>query len=106
MVIRLSNDEYLIAGTGIVVRWESSDEKTDETKLREEGFLMIGEDSTISQWKGKERIGILSCDEVDIMPDGSFKVIRRLNGDETHQGRHVRIGVDDYKALHVKLYRY
>ena len=33
-------------------------------------------------------------------PDGT------LNGDETHQGRHVRIGVDDFKILHVTLYPY
>lgn len=106
MVIKLGKDEYLIAGTGIVVKWESADEKADEKKLGEDGFLLSGEDSKSTKWNGKERIGILSCDEVDILPDGSFKTIRRLNGDETHQGRHVRIGVDDYKALHVKLYRY
>ncbi len=106
MVIRLDKDEYLIAGTGIVVKWEGMDENTDEKKLGEDGFQLSGENLTESSWKGKERIGILSCDEVDISPDGSFRVMRRLNGDETHQGRHVRIGVDDYKALHVKLYRY
>lgn len=106
MVVKLGKDEYLIAGTGIVVRWEGSDETAEGKKLGEDGFMLSGEDSKSSKWKGKERIGILSCDEVDILPDGTFKVIRRLNGDETHQGRHVRIGVDDYKALHVKLYRY
>lgn len=106
MIIQLDKDEFLIAGSGIVVKWEASDESSDEKKLGEDGFLLKGEDSKESKWKGKERIGILSCDEVDINPDGSFNVIRRLNGDETHQGRHVRIGVDDYKALHVKLYRY
>lgn len=106
MVIKLGKDEYLIAGTGIVLKWEGADEKAEEQRLGEDGFMLSGEDPGNSQWKGKERIGILSCDEVDILPDGSFKVIRRLNGDETHQGRHVRIGVDDYKALHVKLYRY
>lgn len=106
MVIRLGKDDYLIAGTGIVVRWEAADENTEEKKLGEDGFQLSGNDTKKTKWKGKERIGILSCDEVDINSDGSFKVIRRLNGDETHQGRHVRIGVDDYKALHVKLYRY
>lgn len=106
MVIRLEKDEYLIAGSGIVVKWESANEKSVEKKLGEDGFMLSGDSATPSKWKGKERIGILSCDEVEINPDGSFKVVRRLNGDETHQGRHVRIGVDDYKALHVKLYRY
>ncbi|MDE7347895.1 MAG: DUF5597 domain-containing protein [Muribaculaceae bacterium] len=106
MVIKLGKDEYLIAGTGIVVRWESSAEASTLQQLGEDGFTLSGDATTKDAWKGKERIGILSCDEVDILPDGSFKTIRRLNGDETHQGRHVRIGVDDYKALHVRLYRY
>ncbi len=106
MVIRLDKDEYLIAGSGIVVKWESTEETSSDNKLGEDGFQLSGEEAKENIWQGKERIGILSCDEVDINPDGTFKVIRRLNGDETHQGRHVRIGVDDYKALHVKLYRY
>ena len=106
MIIKLNKDEYLIAGTGIVVKWEAANENMEEKELGEDGFMLDGTYSKTPKWKGKERIGILSCDEVDVNPDGSFKVIRRLNGDETHQGRHVRIGVDDYKALHVKLYRY
>lgn len=106
MIIQLAKDEYLIAGTGIVVKWESANETSSEKKLGEDGFMISGDNTKESVWKGKERIGIMSCDEIEINSDGSFKVIRRLNGDETHQGRHVRIGVDDYKALHVKLYRY
>ena len=107
MIIRLDKDEYLIVGTGIVIKWETETESTSSTKLGEDGFQLSGEDAEHTQWKGKERVGILSCDEVEVDPrDGSFKVVRRLNGDETHQGRHVRIGVDDYKTLHVKLYRY
>ena len=39
-------------------------------------------------------------------PDGTFSYIRRLNGDQDHQGRHARISVGDYKVLHVKLYEY
>jgi hypothetical protein len=45
-------------------------------------------------------------DEVNVKPDGSLVTLRRLNGDQTHQGRHVRIGVDEFKILHVKLYTY
>lgn len=106
MIIKLGKDEYLISGKGIVVKWESSNESSLQTNLGEDGFQLSGNENTENSWKGNERIGIISCDEVDINPDGSFKVIRRLNGDETHQGRHVRIGIDDYKTLHVKLYRY
>lgn len=107
VIVQIGIDEFLIIGTGIVVKWESPDAASTEKKLGEDGFMLSGDDSADTKWKGKQRIGILSCDEVDVNPkDGSFTVIRRLNGDETHQGRHVRIGVDDYKALHVKLYRY
>ena len=106
MVVKLGKDDYLIAGRGIVVKWEAADEKAEEKKLGEDGFLLSGDNADTSAWNGKERVGILSCDEVDFEPDGTMRVIRRLNGDETHQGRHVRIGVDGYKALHVRLYRY
>ena len=107
IVIRLAKDEYLIAGSGIVVKWETVGESDIEASLGEDGFMQTGSDAAKKHgWQGKGRVGILSCDEVKVNPDGSFTTVRRLNGDETHQGRHVRIGVDGYKALHVKLYRY
>ena len=52
------------------------------------------------------RLGIGFVDEVRVAPDGSLESVRRLGGDQSHQGRHARIGVDDYSILHVKLYRY
>ena len=59
----------------------------------------------LRKFTGK-RCGLGSVDEVRINDDGSFEYVRRLNGDQTHQGRHVRIGVGEYKILHVKLYEY
>ncbi|MDE6342785.1 MAG: DUF5597 domain-containing protein [Muribaculaceae bacterium] len=106
MIIKLSDDDYLIAGRGIVVKFEAEGETGAAARLGEDGFQLSNDSTRQDSWKGRNRIGILSCDEVDVNPDGSFRVIRRLNGDETHQGRHVRIGVDDYSALRVKLYRY
>ena len=38
--------------------------------------------------------------------DGKLHYVRRLNGDQDHQGRHVRISVGDFKILHVQLYEY
>jgi hypothetical protein len=35
-----------------------------------------------------------------------MQYIRRHNGDQTHQGRHARIGVSEWKLLHIKLYEY
>lgn len=111
LVIRLAKDEYLIAGSGIVVEFKSKDEVTTASspaKLGEDGFVLAGENKQPSgtSWSGGTRIGIGSVDQVDIAPDGSLKYIRRLNGDQDHQGRHARIGVDDFQILHVKLYEY
>ena len=47
-----------------------------------------------------------SVDEVKVNKDGTLSYIRRLNGDQDHQGRHVRISVGDFQILHVKLYEY
>jgi hypothetical protein len=32
--------------------------------------------------------------------------VRHLNGDQTHQGRHIRIPVGQFQIQHFKLYRY
>lgn len=80
IIIRLAPDEYVVAGNGIVVEFETTLTTT--------------------------RCGLVSVDEVEVLPDASFRYVRRLNGDQDHQGRHVRISVGDYKVLHVKLYEY
>ena len=53
-----------------------------------------------------KRLGLLSVDEVSITDDGTMQYLRRHNGDQTHQGRHARIGVGEWKILHIKLYEY
>lgn len=107
VIISLSPREYIVAGSGLVVKFENESETAVARKLGEDGFLDSGDDRKTSEaWRGKERIGLASVDEVDVDSDGSLKFVRRFNGDETHQGRHVRIGVDDFKILHVKLYDY
>jgi hypothetical protein len=53
-----------------------------------------------------KRLGLLSVDEVSISDDGTMQYLRRHNGDQTHQGRHARIGVGEWKLLHIKLYEY
>ncbi len=37
---------------------------------------------------------------------GAWKHVRWLNGDETHQGRHVRLEPGRFTAQRVRLYRY
>lgn len=107
VIIRLAPDEYIIAGTGIVVKFENETESSVKHNLGEDGFLNAGSDRNAApSWGGGMRAGLASVDEVAVNPDGTLRFVRRYNGDETHQGRHVRIGVDDFQVLHVKLYQY
>ena len=113
IIIRLAADEYIVAGNGIVVEFATTAEKTLATSqkaLGEDGFVAAGTGAEASVEAAKawtaERCGIGFCDEVRVLPDASFEYVRRMNGDQDHQGRHVRISVGDYKVLHVKLYRY
>jgi hypothetical protein len=113
IVIRLAEDEYVVAGNGIVVEFATSAEKDMSSVVKalgEDGFVAAGSSSPAAPVSSRmwdaERCGIGFCDEVEVLPDGSFRYLRRMNGDQDHQGRHVRISVGDYKVLHVKLYRY
>jgi hypothetical protein len=108
LLIRLDKDEYLMAGSGMVLTFENEKENiVTKSRLGEDGFVENGGGSGLqSQWSGHKRAGILSVDQIEIQADGSFKRIRRLNGDQDHQGRHVRISVGDFEILHVKLYAY
>ena len=108
MLIRLAKHEYLLAGNGVVVQFENEGEQQLQKKLGEDGFVEAGTNqrTTEDQWSGVPRIGIAFCDQVEVADDGSLKYLRRLNGDQDHQGRHIRIGVDDWQILHVKLYEY
>ena len=112
IIIRLAENEYIVAGNGIVVEFAKASEKEfaqARHSLGEDGFVSAGTGEVSRDsgnvWKGA-RCGIGSVDEVRVLPDGSFEYMRRLNGDQDHQGRHVRISVGDYKVLHVKLYEY
>jgi beta-galactosidase GanA len=75
-------DELLIAGNGVIVTF---------------GVDGGAESSTVA--------GIAACDEGRV--EGSrFVAGRRLNGDETHQGRHLRLPCGAFAIQRVKLYRY
>lgn len=80
LLIALSDTEYLIAGTGIAVTFENTDKK---------GFTT----------------GIGYVDEVEFI-NGKMHVVQRLSGDQTHQGRHLRIPVGAWSIQYVKLYDY
>jgi beta-galactosidase GanA len=78
IIISLGNDEYLIAGTGLIVTFSTTDE-------------------TIA--------GILSAQE-GVYKNGDWIGGRWLSGDQTHQGRHIRIPPGEWGIQRVKLYRY
>ena len=112
MLIRLGKFDYLLAGSGVVVDFKTPTEKQQEQQktLGEDGFAEAGANSQLSTlnsqlFKGK-RLGLLSVDEVAISDDGTMQYLRRHNGDQTHQGRHARISVGEWKLLHIKLYEY
>ncbi len=73
--------------------------------LDEEGFLFLGTScvATMNPSDGKGHMGILSIDEVR---DESLRPLRRLNGDENHQGRHLRIPYGSVGAQLLKVYKY
>ena len=110
MLIKLANNEYLLAGTGVVVTFASAYEKAHEQQqvLGEDGFVAAG--TTASTFNGSmfngSRKGFASVDEVSIDEQGKMHYLRRLNGDQDHQGRHARIACGEWKILHIRLYDY
>lgn len=124
LIQKIAKNEYLVAGNGIVVVFQSKTEKqqAEEKKLGEDGFVDNGSTNpkdaiAVNKAKGKDassgkpqfkgkRIGIGYADQVSFDKDGKMQFIRRDNGDQDHQGRHVRISCGDNEILHVKLYEY
>lgn len=79
IIIEIAKDEFYIAGSGIVVTFKSLEENLNA--------------------------GILKTDQGKFENE-KWKTIRHFNGDQTHQGRHLRISVGDYEIQKIKLYTY
>ena len=125
MLIRLGKFDYLLVGAGVVIDFKTRTEKQQEQQkiLGEDGFAEAGnktsnfrstegrllpkgrKKSQTSKFTGS-RLGLLSVDEVTIDHQGQMKFLRRHNGDQSHQGRHARICVGEWKILHIQLYEY
>lgn len=80
IIIMLAPNEFLIAGTGMVVT-----------------FTPNG--------PGAPTAGISSADEMQHV-GGQWVRGLRMNGDQTHQGRHVSLGTGQFSVQRVRLYRY
>ena len=79
LVIALGDDEFLFAGIGLTI--------------------------TFAPAEGGDTAGILSVAEGRYV-NGQWQHLRWLNGDQTHQGRHVRLEPGRFTLQRVKLYRY
>lgn len=79
IIISISPDEFYIAGTGVVATFEPIE-------------------------KGK-KAGFISIDE-GYFENEKWIAGRRMNGDQDHQGRHVRVPAHEYSIQHVKMYTY
>jgi len=80
MLLQLAPDEFAIAGMGVTVTFAPS--------------------------AGKSKIGIDRVQEGHFAKDGTWIGGRWLNGDETHQGRHVHLNDGRWIVQRVKLYQY
>lgn len=80
MLIQTGENEFYLAGTGVVVTFKP----ISDPELN---------------------IGILKVDE-GAFEQNQWKILRHLNGDQTHQGRHVRIPHGQYGVQRVELYGY
>jgi beta-galactosidase GanA len=79
LMIQLGPDEFLFAGIGLTITFAS------EEPGQQAGILSVAEGGYV---------------------DGTWKHLRWLNGDQTHQGRHVRLEPGRFTIQRVKLYRY
>ncbi len=80
LVIRTGEDEFIVAGKGLIVVFKSA-------------------------LKDGAMVGIEKLTE-GTYENGHWKEGRWMNGDESHQGRHVGLSNDDFTIQRVKLYRY
>jgi hypothetical protein len=87
-------------------KWETTGALIVQTKQNEFYMLGFGVVITFKNLKHPESIvGILKDEEGEFV-NNNWKVIRHLNGDQTHQGRHVRALIDEYCIERFELYNY
>jgi beta-galactosidase GanA len=72
-----------------------------------EDYLFAGQGATLTV-EPEEGMGHVGFDTVDEgrYQGGEWRPGRRLNGDQTHQGRHVRLPPGEFGVQRFRLYRY
>jgi len=78
MIVMLAPDEFLIAGRGLIVTFQTNSD---------------------------DIAGIASIDEGEFV-DGKWVAGLRMNGDQSHQGRHLNLPGNTFSMQKVKLYKY
>jgi beta-galactosidase GanA len=81
LILQTGPEDFLIAGQGITVTFKGAGD----------GPPLAGIDYA---WEGS------------FGANGAWQNLRRLNGDQTHQGRHIRLPPGQYQIQKVRLYRY
>jgi len=89
LVIALDEDEFLFAGIGLILTFAPAE---------------AGGDQCVSA--GGWQAGLLDVAEGHFDERGEWQHLRWLNGDQTHQGRHVRLEPGRFSIQRVRLYRY
>jgi beta-galactosidase GanA len=80
MIVQTGENEFFVAGTGVVITFKNIDDKN-------------------------KNVGLLKVDEGKF-ENGIWKIKRHLNGDQTHQGRHINIPAKQTAVQRVELYLY
>jgi hypothetical protein len=86
--------------------WEPSAAIIIQTGEREFYYIGFGVSLTFSKINDPDtRVGILKTDRGNFI-NGQWEIFQHLNGDQTHQGRHIRSFVDDLSIQRFSLYEY
>lgn len=86
--------------------WETAGGIIIQTGENEFYFVGFGVSLTMKNTKNpNKKVGILKTDK-GYFKDGKWTVLQHLNGDQTHQGRHIRSFVDDFSIQRFTLYNY
>ena len=80
IIIQTREGKFLIAGSGVVITFEPLN-------------------------NNKLNAGILTAEEGNFVGE-TWTSVRRMNGDQTHQGRHIRIPIGNYSIQKFELYTY
>jgi hypothetical protein len=80
IIIQTGEEEFYVGGTGVVITFRHRENKS-------------------------LNVGLLKVDEGKF-DNNKWTVLRHLNGDQTHQGRHVNIPVGQFATQRVELYGY